>query len=86
MSATFPQVRDYATEHLPGLCIGITEPHDVNWVAALLRRINYCPAPADLGDTHMFWATTLTMYQRVLTRLQTQRSIERVETTYQRCK
>ena len=56
---TFSQVKDYALTNLPGLCIGIrtdgSASGTINWVAELLRRINYCPASADLGDTHIGW-------------------------------
>lgn len=56
---TFSQVKDYALTNLPGLCIGITAEGShtgtINWVAELLRRINYCPASIDLGDTHHGW-------------------------------
>jgi hypothetical protein len=60
MTTTFDAVKQFATNKLPGLCIGIEAPNnDVNWVAELLRRINYCPNAADLGDTHSGWSYTL---------------------------
>lgn len=62
----YSDVMDYAKANLPEITSDIEVPVATRGgtaaakaVAELMRRINYCPNAAELGDTHKGWAWTL---------------------------
>jgi hypothetical protein len=55
----YSEVMDYAKANLPEIAGDIDVTSYIVAVAELMRRINYCPNAADLGDTHKSWAWQL---------------------------
>jgi hypothetical protein len=67
--SSFHDVMEYAREHLPGIAGDIefdssaslrNRASVVNAAAELMRRINYVPAPASLGENRKHWHPRLT--------------------------